>query len=117
MKAHPRVGVQLEVDKHRLEQARDVTAAGLTARSVGPRGQGVNHVMDRIKESVAGGMNGPLRVPWTLIALASAAPAVVVALVAVAGVRATTSASGATALIEDVARGAMVAIPVALAQT
>jgi signal transduction histidine kinase len=57
----------------------------------------------------------PLRIPWTVIAIASAAAGVVVALVAVPGVRATTGASAATAIDEGVARGAMAAIPVAVA--
>jgi signal transduction histidine kinase len=57
----------------------------------------------------------PLCIPWTVIAIASAAAGVVVALVAVPGVRATTGASAATALDEGVARGVMAAFPVAVA--
>jgi hypothetical protein len=57
----------------------------------------------------------PLRIPWMVIAIGSAAAAVVVAVVAVPGVRAATGASAATAVDEGVARGVMAAIPVAVA--
>ena len=71
--------------------------------------------MDRVKDSVAASGPTALRVPWTLIALASVGCGTAVALVAVPGVRATTSVSSATAVVEGVARGAMAAIPVAVA--
>jgi len=72
--------------------------------------------MDRGKDPFAA-VDSPslLRVPSALVVLASAAAGVVVALVAIPGVRATTSASGATAVNEGVARGVMAAIPIAVA--
>ena len=42
--------------------------------------------------------SSPIRVPWTLIGIASAASGVAIALVAFQGVRATTGVSAATAL-------------------
>jgi DNA-binding SARP family transcriptional activator len=59
--------------------------------------------------------SSPLRISWTLIGVLSVVSGVVVALVAVPGVRVTTGASAATALDEGVARGLMAAIPVAVA--
>ncbi len=54
-------------------------------------------------------------VSWTLIAAASSAAGVLVALVTFHGVRETTGASASLALNEALARGAMAAIPLGVA--
>ncbi len=60
-------------------------------------------------------MRTVLGVPWALIATAlSVGSGVVIALVAVPGVRATTRVSGATAVVEGVVRGVIVAVPLAV---
>jgi signal transduction histidine kinase len=52
--------------------------------------------------------------PWVRIAAAAFASGALIAVIAVPGIRATTTASAATALDEGVARGIMAAIPIAV---
>ncbi|HET7049289.1 MAG TPA: histidine kinase [Solirubrobacteraceae bacterium] len=54
------------------------------------------------------------RTPWVRIGAAACAAGALVAVVAVPGIRATTTASAATAVDEGVARGVMAAIPIAV---
>src|ERR1700759_2054982 len=54
------------------------------------------------------------RMPWARIAAAAFAAGALIAAVAIPGIKATTSASGAPAVDEGIARGIMAAIPVAV---
>ena len=54
------------------------------------------------------------RMPWAQIGAAAFASGALIAAVAIPGIRATTSASAATAVDEGIARGIMAAIPVAV---
>jgi hypothetical protein len=54
------------------------------------------------------------RMPWVRIGAAALASGTVVAAIAIPGIRATTTASAATAVDEGVARGIMAAVPVAV---